>query len=115
MMMMNYAKKPAHAVPLASTRQHPENQRKTGPAIRRGARWRVEEAHPGFPAGAEGPERARVGSRLPHPGGGVGSKGDHPECGFPAGAGGPTQEAPRLVWRVVDVISDTGATLLAGG
>ena len=58
--------RPAHAVPLASTRQHLENQRKTRPAIRRSARWRVEEAHPGFSAGAEGPERARVGSRLPH-------------------------------------------------
>ena len=28
-------------MPLASARQHPENQRKTRPAIRRGARWRV--------------------------------------------------------------------------
>ena len=34
--------RPAHTVPLASARQHPENQkRKTRPAIRRSARWRV--------------------------------------------------------------------------
>ena len=32
--------KPAHAVPLASARQHPEPKRKTRPTIRRSSRWR---------------------------------------------------------------------------
>ena len=64
--------KPAHAVPLASARQRPENQkRETKPAIRRSARWWARGgAHPGFTARglSEGPGRVKAGGQARPPG-----------------------------------------------